>query len=86
MFFKTSNIDKKIIFFFIVHSGNLDLLCSYMYDYLRPRIIHETNIETLSELCAILQVHLNQDSEKNGGMNRSGFLFQKKEVLIDVIN
>ena len=40
-----------------------------MYDYLRPRIIHETNIETLSELCAILQVHLNQDSKKNGGTN-----------------
>ncbi|CAG8782065.1 9873_t:CDS:2, partial [Racocetra fulgida] len=35
----------------------------YMYDYLRPRIIHETNIEVLSELCTILQVHLNQDPE-----------------------
>ncbi|RIB08130.1 Sec34-like family-domain-containing protein [Gigaspora rosea] len=43
--------------------GNLDLLCSYMYDYLRPRIIHETNIEVLSELCTILQVHINQDPE-----------------------
>ncbi|GBB87592.1 hypothetical protein RclHR1_14060001 [Rhizophagus clarus] len=55
--------------------GNLDLLCSYMYDYLRPRIIHETNIETLSELCAILQVHLNQDSEKNGEKEGQGLQF-----------
>ncbi|CAG8456803.1 818_t:CDS:10 [Funneliformis caledonium] len=46
--------------------GNLDLLCSYMYDYLRPRIIHETNIETLSELCTILQMHSNQDNVKSG--------------------
>ncbi|CAG8512769.1 11132_t:CDS:10 [Rhizophagus irregularis] len=55
--------------------GNLDLLCSYMYDYLRPWIIHETNIETLSELCAILQVHLNQDSEKNGEKEGQGLQF-----------
>ncbi|CAG8451846.1 10392_t:CDS:10 [Dentiscutata heterogama] len=48
---------------FALDSGNLDLLCSYMYDYLRPRIIHETNIEVLSELCTILQVHINQDPE-----------------------
>ncbi|RHZ56100.1 hypothetical protein Glove_406g88 [Diversispora epigaea] len=41
--------------------GNLDLLCSYMYDYLRPRIIHEAKIETLSELCLILISHINRD-------------------------
>lgn len=32
-----------------------------MYDYLRPRIIHETKIETLSELCLILINHINRD-------------------------
>jgi hypothetical protein len=78
-------IQKKKIIYLFIFSGNLDLLCSYMYDYLRPRIIHETNIETLSELCAILQVHLNQDSERNGGINIMSFFFKKK-VLINVIN
>ncbi|RIA80198.1 Sec34-like family-domain-containing protein [Glomus cerebriforme] len=65
--------------------GNLDLLCSYMYDYLRPRIIHETNVETLSELCAILQVHLNQDSEKNGEKEGQGLQFSHliRNVLED---
>ncbi|CAG8760182.1 12213_t:CDS:2, partial [Acaulospora morrowiae] len=47
--------------------GNLDLLCSYMYDNLRPRIIHETKIETLSELCLILISHINLDVDKNDG-------------------
>ncbi|CAI2174129.1 14468_t:CDS:10 [Funneliformis geosporum] len=61
--------------------GNLDLLCSYMYDYLRPRIIHETNIETLSELCTILQVH----TEKSGELEvqKLQFSYLIRNVLQD---
>ncbi|ORZ02713.1 Sec34-like family-domain-containing protein [Syncephalastrum racemosum] len=39
----------------------LDLLTSYLYDHLRPRIIHENNISTLSELCNIFQVYVLRD-------------------------
>ena len=33
----------------------LENLCEVMYDYLRPRIIHETKLEKLCELCAMIQ-------------------------------
>ncbi|KAG0236793.1 Golgi transport complex subunit 3 [Actinomortierella wolfii] len=36
--------------------GYLDSLIGYLYDYLRPRIIHENKIDILSELCAILNM------------------------------
>ncbi|KAJ2965021.1 hypothetical protein NQZ79_g51 [Umbelopsis isabellina] len=41
----------------------LELLTSYLYDYLRPRIIHENRIEILSELCNIFQLHIIRDLE-----------------------
>ncbi|KAF9978933.1 Golgi transport complex subunit 3 [Actinomortierella ambigua] len=34
----------------------LDSLIGYLYDYLRPRIIHENKIDILSELCAIMNM------------------------------
>ncbi|KAF9585557.1 Golgi transport complex subunit 3 [Lunasporangiospora selenospora] len=36
--------------------GFLDTLIGYLYDYLRPRIIHENKINTLSELCVVMNV------------------------------
>ncbi|CAO3654870.1 unnamed protein product [Mucor hiemalis] len=39
----------------------LDLLTSYLYDYLRPRIIHENDIATLSELCNVFLMYVMQD-------------------------
>lgn len=30
-------------------------LCDYLYDYLRPRILHETSLTVLCEICTILQ-------------------------------
>ncbi|KAI7904190.1 Sec34-like family-domain-containing protein [Cokeromyces recurvatus] len=39
----------------------LDLLTSYLYDYLRPRIIHENDISTLSELCNLFLMYVMQD-------------------------
>ncbi|CAG8654676.1 11287_t:CDS:10, partial [Acaulospora morrowiae] len=65
--------------------GNLDLLCSYMYDNLRPRIIHETKIETLSELCSILISHINQDVDKVDEKERTRLHFSQliRNVLQD---
>jgi hypothetical protein len=34
----------------------LDTLIGYLYDYLRPRIIHENKIDILSELCVVMNI------------------------------
>ncbi|KAL1927436.1 hypothetical protein VTP01DRAFT_3673 [Rhizomucor pusillus] len=44
----------------------LDLLTSYLYDQLRPRIIHENNISILSELCAIFQTYVFRGASSEG--------------------
>ncbi|KAG0244713.1 Golgi transport complex subunit 3 [Mortierella sp. GBA43] len=36
--------------------GYLDSLIGYLYDYLRPRIIHENKIDILSELCVVMNI------------------------------
>ncbi|KAF9982545.1 Golgi transport complex subunit 3, partial [Modicella reniformis] len=36
--------------------GYLDTLIVYLYDYLRPRIIHENKIDILSELCVVMNI------------------------------
>ncbi|CAO3632757.1 unnamed protein product [Cunninghamella echinulata] len=41
----------------------LELLTSYLHDYLRPRIIHENNILVLSELCSIFQMYVLQENQ-----------------------
>ncbi|KAH8549971.1 Sec34-like family-domain-containing protein [Umbelopsis sp. PMI_123] len=40
-----------------------ELLLSYLYDYLRPRIIKENRIEVLSDLCNIFQLQIIRDLE-----------------------
>lgn len=43
----------------------LEALCEPLYDYLRPKIIHETRLEKLCELCAMIQGrYMEQDSEE----------------------
>ena len=43
----------------------LESLCEVMYDYLRPRIIHETKLEKLCDLCATIQGrYMDVDSEE----------------------
>ncbi|KAI8068296.1 Sec34-like family-domain-containing protein [Gongronella butleri] len=41
--------------------GYLELLTSFLHDYIRPRIIHETSIPVLSELCTIFQMYAQQE-------------------------
>jgi len=36
-------------------SAYLENLCDYLYDDLRPRILHETKLTTLCEVCTVLQ-------------------------------
>lgn len=36
-------------------SAYLENLCDYLYDDLRPRILHETRLTTLCEVCTVIQ-------------------------------
>ncbi|KAJ8655596.1 hypothetical protein O0I10_008684 [Lichtheimia ornata] len=62
-------LDEFNLFFNMFPSGDddlytyLDLLTSYLYDYLRKRIIHENDISVLSELCNIFQMYVATDRE-----------------------
>ncbi|KAI7868135.1 Sec34-like family-domain-containing protein [Spinellus fusiger] len=59
--------DEFNLFYNLFTSGEEELysyleeLASYLYDHLRPRIIHENQINTLSELCSLFQVYIMQD-------------------------
>ena len=44
-------------FSYILFSSLLEILCSTLYDSLRPVIIHMNHMETLTELCTILKVN-----------------------------
>ena len=45
----------------------LESLCDPLYDHLRPRIIHETKIINLCELCTIIQSRYMETSESEEG-------------------
>ncbi|KAI9305796.1 Sec34-like family-domain-containing protein [Cunninghamella echinulata] len=61
--------DEYNLFYTFFQSGEdeiyeyLELLTSYLHDYLRPRIIHENNILVLSELCSIFQMYVLQENQ-----------------------
>ncbi|KAJ5155620.1 hypothetical protein N7492_008423 [Penicillium capsulatum] len=42
----------------------LETICEPLYDHLRPRIIHETGIVNLCQLCTLLQTRYFQDPEE----------------------
>jgi hypothetical protein len=48
-------------------SGFLESLCDYLYDHLRPRILHEPSLETLCGVCTVLQALMVQDVSLDGG-------------------
>lgn len=43
----------------------LETLCDYLYDSLRPRILHETKLETLCELCNVIQALNSLDGDND---------------------
>ena len=51
----TSDASLMNVFLFPL-SSLLEILCSVLYDSLRPVIIHMNHMETLTELCSILKV------------------------------
>ncbi|KAI0279908.1 Sec34-like family-domain-containing protein [Russula aff. rugulosa BPL654] len=58
----------------------LETLCDYLYDDLRPRILHEPRLTVLCEVCTVLQALIvldqslddetEEDGEKNNGFGR----------------
>lgn len=42
-------------------SGFLETLCDYLYDHIRPRILHEPSLEVLCGVCTVLQALMVQD-------------------------
>ena len=42
-------------------SGFLEGLCDYLYDHLRPRILHEPSLEVLCGVCTVIQALMVQD-------------------------
>ena len=61
-------------------SQYLETLCDYLYDDLRPRILHEPRLTVLCEVCTVLQAlmvldeplddEIDEDGEKNGELGR----------------
>lgn len=43
----------------------LETMCEPMYDYLRPRIIHEAQLPKLCELCSLLQARYMEESDSD---------------------
>lgn len=52
----------------------LETLCDYLYDSLRPRILHETKLEVLCELCNVIQalISLDGDEEEDDAESDNG--------------
>jgi len=82
-------IDEYKLFFEIFDSGEeafktyLESLTSNLYDYLRPMIIHENRIDTLSELCRIL---LNNLTETNAISHRKKEDYELKLSFLVINN
>lgn len=52
----------------------LEAVCDPMYDYLRPRIIRETQLPSLCELCTLLQVRYMEENEDESELSETNQL------------
>ncbi|WVQ74956.1 hypothetical protein IAR50_004564 [Cryptococcus sp. DSM 104548] len=66
-YLKTTCMDEFLLYkhFFISGEaqlyGYLESLCDYLYDYLRPRTLHEPSLQVLCGVCTVLQALMVQD-------------------------
>ena len=64
----------------------LENLCEPLYDHLRPRIIHETNLDKLCDLCTLLQtryLHDQDDESETAITNQLDFSILIQPALED---
>ena len=72
---------------FISHAcDTVDLICrcTYLYDTLRPKLIHETNLDFLCELIDILKVEVLGEQLSRRGESLAGLRPTLHRILADV--
>ncbi|KAL6507108.1 Golgi transport complex subunit 3 [Orobanche hederae] len=62
----------------------IDPLCTYLYDTLRPKLIHEANVDILCELVDILKVEVLTEQVSRRGESLAGLRPTLERILADV--
>ncbi|KAL6010558.1 Golgi transport complex subunit 3 [Asimina triloba] len=62
----------------------IDPLCTYLYDTLRPKLIHEANLDILCELVDILKVEVLGEQLSRRGESLAGLRPTLQRILADV--
>lgn len=62
----------------------IDPLCTYLYDTLRPKLIHEANLDILCELIDILKVEVLAEQVSRRGESLAGLRPTLERILADV--
>ncbi|KAL3825492.1 hypothetical protein ACJIZ3_021521 [Penstemon smallii] len=62
----------------------IDPLCTYLYDTLRPKLIHEANLDVLCELVNILKVEVLGEQLSRRGESLAGLRPTLERILADV--
>ncbi|XP_042035952.1 conserved oligomeric Golgi complex subunit 3-like [Salvia splendens] len=62
----------------------IDPLCTYLYDTLRPKLIHEANLDILCELVDILKVEVLAEQVSRRGKSLAGLRPTLERILADV--
>ena len=52
-------------------SSFLETLCDHLYDYLRPRILHEPSLTVLCQVCTVLQALMVLDADEDSSSETS---------------
>lgn len=58
--------------------------CTYLYDTLRPKLIHEANLDILCELVDILKVEVLAEQVSRRGESLAGLRPTLERILADV--
>ncbi|KAJ4789385.1 Conserved oligomeric Golgi complex subunit 3 [Rhynchospora pubera] len=77
-FFPTSSKDVSSL------APLMDPLCTYLYDTLRPRLIHEANLDALCELVDILKVEVLGEHLSRRGESVAGLRPTLQRILADI--
>ena len=89
-FFDVEIIEGLVLFthhyFISISYDNNNLSCrsTYLYDTLRPKLIHETNIDFLCELVDILKVEVLGEQVNRRGESLAGLRPTLQRILADV--
>lgn len=74
----------KISIYSFSHTGIFHDRCTYLYDTLRPKLIHETNLDFLCELVDILKVEVLGEQLSRRSESLAGLRPTLHRILADV--